>query len=82
MKWLRQNNLKESTVINFCEKKNIVIGPNGGGKTRFLNAVKNHYENDVKYKPYQIVFADFTRLTYEKNTTNSKKQTIKHLEVF
>ena len=64
-KWLDCHKLKASINTEFDEKKNIIVGPNGGGKTRFLHAVMDYYEKEKNYAPHQIVFADFPHLIYK-----------------
>jgi len=57
--------------INFSDRKNIIIGQNGSGKTRFLHAIMDHYEKDKGYTNHEIVFADFPHLTYVQDFRNS-----------
>lgn len=65
MKWLEDYHLQGVPDMEYSGKKNIVIGPNGCGKTRFLHAVMDYYEKERKFENHQIVFADFPHLTYE-----------------
>jgi ABC-type cobalamin/Fe3+-siderophores transport system ATPase subunit len=51
--------------FKFSEKQNIVIGPNGGGKTRFLNMIHEYYADILHYQDNSIVHLDFP--DFEKN---------------
>jgi len=64
-KWLKRHHLDNFCDVEFSDDKNIVISPNGGGKTRFLKAVMDYYVGERRYPSYRIVFADFPHLTYE-----------------
>jgi ABC-type polar amino acid transport system ATPase subunit len=63
-RFLEANHLSSQGKMVCSEKRNIVIGPNGGGKSRFLRAVMSQYE-DLGYAEHEIVFADFPMLTYK-----------------
>jgi ABC-type multidrug transport system ATPase subunit len=49
----------------FNDKRNLVIGPNGGGKTRFLKMIYQYYTKVLHYSKNKIVFIDFP--DFEKN---------------
>lgn len=69
-KLLKDNNLLSNADVLCDNKRNIIIGPNGGGKTRFLRTVMDYYENEEHYADYEIVFADFPHLTYDSQSTD------------
>jgi SAM-dependent methyltransferase/ABC-type hemin transport system ATPase subunit len=62
--FLEANHLSNKEDVDCSDKCNIVIGPNGGGKSRFLRAVMSQYEA-LGYAEHEIVFANFPMLTYK-----------------
>lgn len=55
--------LKQTDEVVYHKQENLLIGPNGSGKTRFLKALIDFYKEEG-YADSQIVFADFPHLTY------------------
>jgi ABC-type lipoprotein export system ATPase subunit len=71
-KFFVSHNLENPDNVHFSNS-NIIIGKNGAGKTRFLNAVIDNYKKEG-YKPHQIVFADFPHLTYEEKASENESE--------
>ncbi|MFT4105994.1 MAG: AAA family ATPase [Lacrimispora sp.] len=61
----KEKGLANVEVIEYSEKKNLIIGANGCGKTRFLLGIRDYYSHVLKYQSNQIIYANFPALSYK-----------------
>ncbi|MDR1017777.1 MAG: ATP-binding protein [Lachnospiraceae bacterium] len=67
------NGKKGDINFTFSEKQNLVIGPNGGGKTRFLKMIHQYYASTLEDPENVIVHLDFPEFERNDNRINDNK---------